>query len=333
MKKINLKVLFLFFFLFGLTRLAAQNNAANVVYDDVKIVKKIMVIIYNPIIESKGNKRLTEVYKWYDPRKSAEGYIKDIYESSYGMVECKIVETKEVDEYPLHLGGFRYNDETYMKAWETRKFVDDTGGGDYKKIIEDFNIVDKVEKHIIDEVWLFGAPGFSWYESIMVGEGSYFCNSDPLTDVKCKRKFIIMGFNYERNVDCMLEDLGHRAESIMWHMFGHWEADEKTAWNKFTLYEKVAPGKAQIGNIHFAPNSTKDYEWGNKTFVDSYCDDWYTYPYLPGNKRSVNCSEWGNGDMRLHHIWWFKHFPRAKGTTNGILNNWWKYLFNYDEYK
>lgn len=332
MKALKYYFLFIVIVIFSMT-MQAQDKKSLVAYDTVKIQKKIMVIIYNPVIESRGSKKLTEVYKWYDPCKLAEGYVRDIYESSFGMVKCKIVETVEVDQYPLHLGNFRYDDESYMKAWETRKFKDDTGGGNYKQIIEDFHLVEKVEKHEIDEVWLFGAPGFSWYESTMVGDGAYYCNSDPVPDVKCSRKFIIMGFNYERNVDCMLEDLGHRTESIIWHIFGKWEQDEKTAWNKFTLYDKVAPGKANVGNIHFAPNSQKDYEWGNKTFVDSYCDDWYTYPVLPGNKRSVNCLEWGNGDMRLHHIWWFKHLPRALGSSDGILNNWWKYVFNYDEYK
>lgn len=311
--------------------LNAQNDKAGIVFDNVKIKKNVIVIVYNPVIESKDNKRLTELYKWNNTDKLTEQYINDVKESSYGMVEYTVVEKKEVDEYPLHLDGFRYTDETFMQTWASRKFHE--AGGDYKKIIEDFNIVEKVEKHIIDEVWLFGAPGFSWWESIMVGDGAYFCNSDPLTNVKCSRKFIIMGFNYERGVDCMLEDLGHRTESIMWHIFGSWDVNENTAWNKFTLYDKEAPGKANMGNIHFAPNSQKDYEWGNKTFVDSYCDDWYTYPNLPGKKRSVNCEEWGNGDMRLHHIWWFKHLPRAIGSTASILNNWWKYIINYDEYK
>ncbi len=329
--KNKIAALLILLFLLASVKMPAQDSKHLFVYDDIKIKKNVMVIIYNPVIEFKGNKKLTELYKWNDPDKLTTQYIADVKESSYGMVEYNVVERHEVDEFPMHRDGFRYTDESFVKTWETRKFYDTLGS--YKKIIEDFNIVDKVEKKIIDEVWLFGAPGFSWWESTMVGDGAYFCNSDPVPDVKSKRKFILMGFNYERGVDCMLEDLGHRTESIIWHTFGSWEPDEKTAWNKFTLYDKIAPGKANVGNIHFAPNSTKDYEWGNKTFVESYCDDWYTYPYLPGRKRVVNCEEWGNGDMRLHHIWWFKHLPRAKGSTEGILNNWWLYVMNYDEYK
>ena len=315
----------------GNTIVQSQNVNPNLPeYDNSKIKKNVMVIIYNPVIESKENKTLTQLYRWNDPNKLIDEYIQDVNESSWEIVEYTVIEKLEVDEFPQHLDGFRYTDDSFMDTWATRKFYEI--GGDYKKIIDDFKIVEKVEKHLIDEVWLFGAPGFSWWESTMAGDGAYYCNSDPVPDVKCSRRFIIMGFNYERGVDCMLEDLGHRTESIMWHIFGNWEADEKTAWNKFTLYDKTAPGKAQVGNIHFAPNSEKDYQWGNEKFVYSYCDDWYTYPNLPGNKRKVNCEEWGSGDMREHHIWWFKHLPRAKGASEGKLNNWWKYIMNYDEY-
>ncbi|MFA7228403.1 MAG: hypothetical protein WC061_05150 [Melioribacteraceae bacterium] len=299
-------------------------------YDNSKIHKNVAVIIYNPVIESKGNKTITQLYNWNNPDDLIDQYIKDVRESSWDIVEYKVAEKIVVDEFPLHLDGFRYTDETFMEAWAARKFHD--AGGDYKKIIEDFNLADKVEKRLIDEVWLFGAPGFSWWESTMAGKDSYFCNSDPVQEVDCSRRFILMGFNYERGVDCMLEDLGHRTESIMWHIYGNWEANENTPWNKFTLYDKNAPGKAQVGNIHFAPNSVKDYEWGSRKYVESFCDDWYTYPILPGKKRSVNSEEWGNGDMRKHHIWWFKHLPRATGAADGKLNNWWRYVMNYDEY-
>ena len=40
----------------------------------------------------------------------------------------------------------------------------------------------------------------------------------------------------------------------------------------------------------------------------------------------VECSEWGGGDMRLHHLWWLKHLPHVTGETYGVGNNWWEYL-------
>jgi hypothetical protein len=40
----------------------------------------------------------------------------------------------------------------------------------------------------------------------------------------------------------------------------------------------------------------------------------------------VDSSEWGGGEIRAHHKWWFNHFPRVSGRRNGIHNNWWQYI-------
>ncbi|HSJ58221.1 MAG TPA: hypothetical protein VLC95_13640, partial [Anaerolineae bacterium] len=100
---------------------------------------------------------------------------------------------------------------------------------------------------------------------------------------------------------------------------------DRNLWKRFIQYDKVAPGRAHCGNVHFAPNSQRDYDWGNRTPVDSYCDDWYEFPNFPGKIRRMDCSEWGNGDIRAHHTWWLRHLPRVEGETNGISNNWWWY--------
>jgi hypothetical protein len=94
----------------------------------------------------------------------------------------------------------------------------------------------------------------------------------------------------------------------------------------FTRYDQVAPGQSHCGNVHFAPSSQRDYDWGNRRRVHSYCDNWHTFPDLSGPGRVVDCAEWGNGDMRLHHLWWLKHLPHVPGTTFGVGNNWWEYV-------
>jgi len=40
----------------------------------------------------------------------------------------------------------------------------------------------------------------------------------------------------------------------------------------------------------------------------------------------VTCRDWGNGDMRQHHMWWFERLPHVAGQTDGVLNNWWTYI-------
>lgn len=296
---------------------------------DKQVIKKVLVLNFDPIIKSRGNERLHRICHWNDPRKLTREYIKDLEECSWGYLRYKVVQWVDVDEFPPKVDGYRYTEEEYLYCLSGKGEWHQPDGVDYKYIIEKFKIVEKIEKGEIDEVWLWGAPYMGYWESLMVGEGAYWCNSPPLNDIACKKPFIIMGFNYERGIGEMLEDFGHRVESIMTHIYGNWEPKETHAWNRFTLYDKVAPGKAGCGNVHYAPNSEKDYDWGNKREVWSNCDDWLTYPRMTGKRRLVNCREWGNGDIRLHHKWWLKHLPHNEGKApDGKFANWWVYIVN-----
>jgi hypothetical protein len=137
-----------------------------------------------------------------------------------------------------------------------------------------------------------------------------------------------MGFSYERGVGEMLENMGHRAESIMEKTFEKLSGEDNL-WKRFIRYEKTHPGQAALGNVHFAPNSDRDYDWGNHSKVMSECDDWlYNFPDFKGLRRKVTAADWGYGDIREHHKWWLKHFPKINGSKNGIYHNWWQYIAN-----
>src|SRR5258708_36370059 len=153
---------------------------------------------------------------------------------------------------------------------------------------------------------------------MMEGAGGLWGNARPLAGTEhAARRFVSMGFNYERGVGEMLEDLGHRAESILTRVFERTRGDANL-FERFTRYDQKHPGKAECGNVHFAPNSVRDYDWGNTRPVLSRCDTWYRFPDLSGEPRRVTCSEWGNGDIREHHRWWLRHFPHTVGATDGI---------------
>ncbi|MEL7436760.1 MAG: hypothetical protein AAFN11_22670 [Chloroflexota bacterium] len=64
----------------------------------------------------------------------------------------------------------------------------------------------------------------------------------------------------------MLEDLGYRAESMLFKVYEDVIGDANI-WEKFYRYDKTHPKLAECGNVHFAPNSVKDYDWGNPTPV------------------------------------------------------------------
>lgn len=294
------------------------------------ITRKVLMITHNPVLRTQGGRTLKEYFRWNDPDWLAQGYIDDIRECSFGYANYQIAERVVVDGYPVKRDGFRYTEQSYLEAWQRREFhqPDDV---DYLALVHEFKMIEKINSGAVDEVWLFGHPYGGYYESIMAGPGAFWCNAPPLAGTEhCSRRFVIMGFNFERGVGEMLEDLGHRAESILHRVFEgtHGEAN---LFERFTRYDKTQPGRAECGNVHFAPNSLKDYDWGNPRPVPSRCDTWYNFPDLSGSPRIVDCREWGQGDIRAHHRWWFRHFPHIRGAANGISWNWWEYVMRPHE--
>ncbi len=294
---------------------------------------KVLMINFAPVFPERGGKRLYEVLGWNDPHALVPQYIADIEECSYGYVHYRVVETIDVDAYPLKLDGFRYTNASYLACYEGKEAWHQPDTVDYVAIFKAYRIPWRVMLGEIDEVWLWGFPYGGFWESTMAGGRAYFCNSEPVPGFQGLRTFVTMGFNYERGVGEMLEAFGHRVESIMRHVYGSWEPVPTHAWNRFTLYDKVAPGEAACGNVHFAPNSERDYDWGNRRTVMSSADDWLNYPELTGAKKPMNCADWGNGNIREHHRWWLKHLPHAEGrNADGKLNNWWPYIVDFNRF-
>jgi hypothetical protein len=294
-------------------------------YTGAPLRPRVLMIVHNPPVASEGGRRLTQIFGWNDPERLARQYAADLADCSYGALQYQIVERIDADWFPLKLDGFRYTGESYVKSWRARA-MHQPDRIDYESQVAAFDLIGRYERDEIDEVWYLTFPYAGDYESTMVGRGAFWCNSPPVPNTeRCRGRFVIMGFNYERGVDCMLENFGHRTESIMSHVFRH-HPHEQNLWERFIRYDKIAPGLSQCGNVHFAPSSARDYDWGNPRQVWSFCDDWHSFPDLPGQGRMVDRSEWGGGDMRLHHLWWLKHLPHVAGETYGVGNNWWEYL-------
>ena len=291
---------------------------------------RVAVVIHDPLLERFGGRRLHETFNWHDPDLLLQHYIADLRMASGGIARYTVVERHLVDAYPQKLDGFRYDDERYMRCWRRGSGFHQPDAVDYQQLLDEFDLVRKVVQGEIDEVWLFAFPFAGYYESHMVGSGAIWCNSPPLlARSDCTRRFVIMGFNYERDVGCMLENFAHRVESIMAHVYRH-QHGEANLWERFIRYDQSHPGSAECGNVHFAPNSTHDYDWGNPRPVVARADTWYRFPDLSGPPRQLRADEWGGGDMRLHHLWWLDHLPRVPGATHGILHNWWRYVLRPD---
>ncbi len=313
-------------FLNGLFKTNNPVKPVPVVGKTEPVDRKVSLIIFNPTIPSQGGRKLSDVMNWNNVDQLVAGYINDLQTTSGGYINYQVVERVEADCFPVKEDRFVYNPDDFVHCLQAGTGFHQPDTADYHAILKDYDIVSKINSGAIDEVWWFGFPYSGFYESRMVGPEAFFCNAPPIIDIpNCSRRFIVMGFNYQRGIGEMEESFSHRAEYILQQVFRNKPASDNL-WQRFTRYDKAAPGMSECGSVHYAPNSQTDYDWGNTVNVPSRCNNWYSFPDLTGAPVLVNCSEWGGGDIRGHHTWWLRHFPHIAGSTNGISNNWWEYV-------
>ena len=320
-------------------RVVPPNNTI----EPVRIVtSRVLLVIYDPIMDPASGVKLSQLMQWQSPDDLANACIQDILEASAGMARYQIAQRVELNEFPAKTDGYCYDPRTYLDVLKGVQTPHMPEGADYQAILTRLNVLPRLAMRDIDEVWLFAFPQAGFSESIMGGAGAFWCNSQPMTwSSNCTRRFIVMGFSYERGVGEMLESFGHRSESLISKVFN---CQDFVAWayrqgrvpatvgltlnlfQQFISFDQIAPGKAGIGTIHYAPNSDRDYDWNNPRQVPSNCYDWYNFPKYQNDVRQVNADEWGDGDIRAHHRWWLNHLPKVAGRTGGIANNWWQYI-------
>lgn len=227
------------------------------------------------------------------------------------------------------------------------------GRADYPAMINDprFGIVNKIDSGAANLVCILYPPGCGLWETAMAGPGAYWVNGSPIEGIASRRRFVVMGHGYNRSVECWLEVTAHMTENIMSRTARNWPRDRRARnrdgvtvalhdWDYFTLTEwqnyddrLVAPGHAQVGTGHYPPNAPRgsDYAFAFTDLAESAAANWYQYPDLSGAKQRVNRETWNtfNGDYHRGFLcWWFDHIPANPGSHDGILNNWWPYIWD-----
>jgi hypothetical protein len=172
-------------------------------------VSKVMVINFRPAAVPSA---------WAKSDDLVKQYVSIMNAVSNKTVVYQVVQRKTVRDYPLLEDGRRYTDATWTAAMADDKlaFRNANGGyvmADYLRIVQDFNLLSLVASKTINEVWMFGGPYFGFYESRMVGSGAFWCNAPPIEQPG--RRFVMMGYNYQRDVTEMVHNYGHRMESIL----------------------------------------------------------------------------------------------------------------------
>ncbi len=304
-----------------------------------KIVK-VALIIQDPVIPQFGYKRIHEKWGWTDPNVMVAQIQQEFKNASDSTVIFQIAEFHEdqnvftkIDSTYMTIDTIAYYFQNSYTLYTELKHIAETEGRvhyDYNAVIDFYDLDTKRNNGDIDEVWVYAFPFGGMYESILAGPGAFWWNAPPLPHPGLEKTLSIMGWNYERGVAEAMHSVGHRFESAIWHAFGRWnnQSPDPNNWEIFTRINKDNPGKANIGNIHYPPNGMSDYDYSNPTNVITYADNWKRYPYLLNQTRTVNCGEWGCGQLGYMR-WWFSHLPRYQGVTDSILNDWWYYALDY----
>ena len=318
---------------YGITRsMLPPSPSAGAMRDEAgSLAVKVLILNFDPRLAGSASAPLHRVLHWNDPRDLAAQYAAGVGKASGGFIRFEIVEWRDLDAFPRKVDGFVYTADRYLTNDKNGSGWHSPDTADYRAIFREHGVVALVDGGKIDEVWLFGGPYFGYSEAAMAGPGAFDINGDVLADVPSTRPFAVMGFNYERGVAEMLENLCHRVEATMSREFGGWRIDELNHdWARFAATDAQS-GTAAVGTCHWPPNAESEYDFDNPRTVSSTADDWLSYPRLSGRRTGVNRERWGGPDYaRNYQFWWLRHLPRAAGVTpDGRHANWWKYVFGF----
>jgi hypothetical protein len=70
------------------------------------VLRRVLVVIYNPRIKSEKNRKLAEAVRWNNPDDLTARYIADLRACSHGYANFEVGERIEVERIPVKMDGF-----------------------------------------------------------------------------------------------------------------------------------------------------------------------------------------------------------------------------------
>jgi len=310
-------------------RLAVTSDSSSTV--TASLNKKVFLLVYDPTLAN--GQALSTYMGWSSSTTLAQGIVSSFQSASHGQLQYTIAQTQVQNEWPVKVDGFRYTETSYFQVWQGQTPAHSPDGVDYDLTLDQFDLCGKLNRGEIDELWMFGAPYFGFYESRLVGPGAYSYNSPPLTQThNCNKLLPIMGLSYERGLGEAVHSFGHREEATMSRAYGSWE-ENRTAhnWDRFGLVKVQSPNYnySGCGSIHYPPNAAIAYEYDNPNNTLTNCEDFLNYPKLIDPQivsQPLNCTVWNCTQLGFME-YWFGHLPSGTGCGPDFHeNNWWFYF-------
>ena len=335
-------------------------------------VQKVLVMAIDPYVKNPvtGVQERASEYLGFSLNFSVTSLKQFIEVGTHGEVQIEVVDSIHCDEFPRYAGFPSMTEEQFFRLfpanesgkgewydWWTRNqkmqvIPQELESGmyfDYVDFIIRYNLAELRNQGCFDMVWVFGIDPLSMYESSMIGDTPFWINGNAF-QTSCEN-FAMFGMTFSRP-DGALEDFCHMCECMLNYTYGisipeysrileFSEFSELNTWQKFYLCKHNSPAHNKVygvGQVHFSPNSVRDYDWQNDTPVPSYHRTFLEdYPDITTEKLTTfTSSEYLekkglNGDIALilHHIWWMQHMPHFAGRDeNGYRHNWWDYILD-----
>src|SRR3990172_5939281 len=117
-------------------------------------ILKTLVLVYDPVIEPSTGKKLSEYMHWNKVEDLAKEFMSDILLFSGGLVRYQIVQRIDVDAFPAKVNQHVYDSQAYLDVVSGARPPYMPQEADYYAIIRRFNILERVARNEIDEVWI-----------------------------------------------------------------------------------------------------------------------------------------------------------------------------------
>ncbi len=333
---------------------------------------KVLVIAIDPQITNPktGEQQKASEYMGFSLEASVSSLKRQLEAGSNQVVEINVTDRIWLDEFPVYKGYDSMTESQFHKlfpansrgqgewyGWWSRNSemqvispqLDAQMHYDYDYLLEKCQLVELRNEGKFDMVWVFGIDPLSMYEAAMVGREPLWINGVPV-EADCEN-FPLLGLTFSRR-DGAIESFCHMCENLMGYVYGvtgeeynqklkFKDFEELNTWEKFYFCEHKSDGNNVVygvGQVHFSPNSTADYDWENQTPVLSYHQSFLEdYPNVTDeNPDTFTADDYLNdpefqseGPAVCHHVWWLRHMPHYAGRDeNGYSHNWWDYLLN-----
>ena len=308
---------------------------------------KVFLIEINPKLQTVPGKPKVSEFFQQDLNAAKNELIKDLEYSSHGNISIQVVSNQYLNEFPTYRGkvklkngsmAHRFDEATYLKYagysggskgnWYnllTNNIFNATEAYsfDYDYIFKKYDLINKSNQNVFDQVWLLTIDPVFTYETIMVGRKPFWINA-PGYQADCPN-FQVINISISRR-DANLHALGHGVEGTLNAVFSddyqEWTGynnkgtyryyypsydsykqnsvtinPKKYAdlnyWEKFTLgtYSNTM-NYGSVGNVHFPFNGKEGYDYTNTSKVYTNWKEWLNYPNITGKFVLDNNDSW-----------------------------------------